>query len=579
MRMTSPHGRRPARRASGRPLWQNAQQFAGSLGFRLGALGQRRVPVSLSRVLPSSEGRKRWLLHGSLVGVASIAFLSVALQPSPAAPRQAALQPPIAEAEPTQVALAVSPAEQPTPVVGARVPEPEPTAAPAPPRPSVHTVEAGETLRTLAARYGVSPQTIMAANDIRNPDMLRVGQELTILPTTGVLHTLKAGQTLRQVAELYNVELAAILRANDLGRNADLVVEGTQIVVPGAEPLVRAPQPATTAQSEAGQQAASTGAAQVLPPVPVAEPARRAAPSTRTYEVQPGDTLRGIAETFGVDVETILASNGLENADLIKPGVEIRILPVKGIEYEVKGGETLADIAWRYQADLGLLLDYNELDNPDVVRVGAKLIIPGGNLRTDLVPAPATAPAPAVAAPAVPAPRPQAGPAQVQPAPKPAAQPAPKPAAPKPAAPAQPAPAPEPAAPAPAQPASAAGGGAAVLEIAMKYRGYPYVWGGTSPAGFDCSGFVYYVHRVAGSPVGRGMWQQLNGGPRIPQDQLQPGDTVFFANTYMPGLSHNGIYIGGGQFIHASDPSVGVVVSSMSNSYWSSRYVGATRLW
>ena len=91
----------------------------------------------------------------------------------------------------------------------------------------------------------------------------------------------------------------------------------------------------------------------------------------------------------------------------------------------------------------------------------------------------------------------------------------------------------------------------------MKYVGYRYVFGGTSPAGFDCSGFVYYIHNHSGAPVGRGMWQQYNGGAHIPMSSLQPGDTVFFANTYMPGLSHDGIYIGGGQFIHASDERTG----------------------
>jgi cell wall-associated NlpC family hydrolase len=118
-----------------------------------------------------------------------------------------------------------------------------------------------------------------------------------------------------------------------------------------------------------------------------------------------------------------------------------------------------------------------------------------------------------------------------------------------------------------------------VVQFAMQFLGYPYVFGGTSPSGFDCSGFVYYVHNHTGNPIGRGMWQQLNGGPRIPVDDLRPGDTVFFANTYEPGLSHDGIYIGNGQFIHASDPSVGVVVSSMNTAYWSSRYVGASRLY
>jgi len=122
-------------------------------------------------------------------------------------------------------------------------------------------------------------------------------------------------------------------------------------------------------------------------------------------------------------------------------------------------------------------------------------------------------------------------------------------------------------------------GGSGVVSAAMRYLGARYVFGGTSPAGFDCSGFVWYVHKALGKSVSRGLWGQLNGGPRIALSALQPGDTVFFANTYMPGLSHAGIYIGGGRFIHASDESSGVKISSLSDSYWGPRYIGASRLY
>jgi peptidoglycan endopeptidase LytE len=320
-------------------------------------------------------------------------------------------------------------------------------------------------------------------------------------------------------------------------------------VVPGAEPVL--PARRGVAQSGGGdddQQAAAVGGGAQLPIN--AQPA----PSTRTYEVQLGDTLVSIAETFGVDVDTILSSNGIDDPDTIKPGSELRILPVKGLEYTIQPSETLADISFKYQVDLGLLLDYNDLNDPDIIHVGAKLIVPGGKLRAD------AAPAPVVEVPSVrTAP---GGPAVVT-------QPAAPAAAPKPA--------PKPAAPAPAPVVGR--GGANIVLNAMKYVGYRYVFGGTSPAGFDCSGFVYYIHNSSGAPVGRGMWQQYNGGAHIPLSALQPGDTVFFANTYMPGLSHDGIYIGNGQFVHASDERTGVTISSMNSSYWAGHYVGATRLW
>src|SRR6202011_2272630 len=141
----------------------------------------------------------------------------------------------------------------------------------------------------------------------------------------------------------------------------------------------------------ADQTAATVGSGGAIVPIVVTS---RAAPSTRTYTVQPCDTLAGIADTFGVDVDTMLSSNGIGDPDTIKPGSELRILPVKGVEYTVQPNETLADISYKYQVDLGLLLDYNDLNDPDVIRVGAKLVVPGGKLRADLVPVPAPAVAP-----------------------------------------------------------------------------------------------------------------------------------------------------------------------------------------
>jgi peptidoglycan hydrolase-like protein with peptidoglycan-binding domain len=104
--------------------------------------------------------------------------------------------------------------------------------------------------------------------------------------------------------------------------------------------------------------------------------------------------------------------------------------------------------------------------------------------------------------------------------------------------------------------------------------GVPYLWGGTTPRGFDCSGFLQYVFRQQGITIPRTAAQQFNFGRTVSQPAV--GDVVFF-ETYAPGPSHNGIYIGNNQFVH-SGSSTGVTIASMNNSYWSKRYLGAKRL-
>lgn len=110
---------------------------------------------------------------------------------------------------------------------------------------------------------------------------------------------------------------------------------------------------------------------------------------------------------------------------------------------------------------------------------------------------------------------------------------------------------------------------------ALRFLGTPYVFGGTSSSGFDCSGFVQHVYGMAGISLPRTADAQYDygrhavGGPRV-------GDLVFF-ETYTEGVSHVGIYLGKGEFVHASS-SHGVMVSNLSDSYWRARYLGAKRL-
>ncbi|SFG76220.1 Putative peptidoglycan binding domain-containing protein [Priestia megaterium] len=113
-----------------------------------------------------------------------------------------------------------------------------------------------------------------------------------------------------------------------------------------------------------------------------------------------------------------------------------------------------------------------------------------------------------------------------------------------------------------------------VISYGKRFMGTPYVWGGSTPSGFDCSGFLNYVYRNAvGVNLPRTVAAIYQTGTRV--SSPQPGDIVFF-ETYKPGASHAGIYLGNGQFLNASS-SQGVTISSMSNSYWSKRYLGAKR--
>jgi peptidoglycan DL-endopeptidase CwlO len=113
-----------------------------------------------------------------------------------------------------------------------------------------------------------------------------------------------------------------------------------------------------------------------------------------------------------------------------------------------------------------------------------------------------------------------------------------------------------------------------VVGIAMQYLGIPYVWGGSSPAsGFDCSGFAMYVYAQVGVSLPHHAASQFNYGVPVSYDQLAPGDLVFFN-----GLGHMGIYIGGGQFIHAPHSGDVVKISSLSDSWYAATYVGARRI-
>ena len=113
---------------------------------------------------------------------------------------------------------------------------------------------------------------------------------------------------------------------------------------------------------------------------------------------------------------------------------------------------------------------------------------------------------------------------------------------------------------------------AAAARMATRYLGAPYVWAGSSPAGFDCSGLVMYAFGQVGVAIPHNAAQQFRLGTPVDRDRLVPGDLVFFNQ-----LRHNGIYLGDGRFVHSTKPG-GVKIARLDDDWFRTRWVGARRL-
>ena len=127
--------------------------------------------------------------------------------------------------------------------------------------------------------------------------------------------------------------------------------------------------------------------------------------------------------------------------------------------------------------------------------------------------------------------------------------------------------------------AQASGKGQEVVDYAMQFLGYRYVHGGSSPKGFDCSGFTSYVYKQFGCTLSRTCTGQLDNGVSVSMSELQPGDIVIFRKgNSSKRATHVGLYIGNHQFIHASSPTKGVIISKLSDSYYTKGFVGGRRI-
>lgn len=199
---------------------------------------------------------------------------------------------------------------------GMRIPGPTPTATPTPSptpsptptptpkkealKPMTYKVVEGDTLLGIAYKFGITPETVLWANDLGNGELLQIGQEIVILPVSGVLHKVKKGETFLEIAEAYGADVDELIEANLL-TDVDLLQEGQELIVPGG--MYR------TTEIEG------------LPSRP-SEQELAAAPK---YTVKDGDTLLSIADAFGVRASVIQVANDLMDPDMLKIGQELAI--------------------------------------------------------------------------------------------------------------------------------------------------------------------------------------------------------------------------------------------------------------
>lgn len=349
-------------------------------------------------------------------------------------------------------------------------------------------------------------------------------------------HTVQKGETLSHIAIKYSTSVGELKRINQL--NSD---------------LIRIQQVLKVSESTSSSASASASAAAPVAPAAPAVAVQTPAPaSVKTYTVVSGDTLSKIASRHGITLANLMSWNNL-TGHLIYPGDVLKVsagttstTPVTSApaapapvptpstpaqptapavtipnvtEYVVISGDTLGHISSKFGTTVANLKALNNL-NSDIIYVGQKLKVT------------AQAASPSQPVVTTPVSNPQTPAVSV--------------------------------------------GTTALLNQAKALIGTPYLWGGTTPAGFDCSGFIYYVFNKAGKQLSR-----LNAEGYYNRSYYvhtpEPGDLIFFENTYKKGISHLGIYLGNNQFIHAD--SSGVRITDVNNAYYKQHFEGYKRFY
>lgn len=321
-------------------------------------------------------------------------------------------------------------------------------------------------------------------------------------------HKVQRGDTLWSIAQKYGTTVSHLKAVNNLT---------SDIIFPNQ--VLKTTDSSSSSSSSSSSNSRGSGSS--------------SSSSASTYTVKPGDTLSGIAARHNISLQNLMKWNNLDTT-LIYPGNVFYVTdPSKGSNnkgsnksssssggssgssgktstYTVKSGDTLYRIARQHGVSVANLKKWNNLKS-DTIYIGQKLSI-GGKASVD------------------------------------------------------------------SGSSSSSGSNNAnvsynvdkLISVARSQIGVPYKWAGSTPSGFDCSGFIYYAYKNAGMSISR-LSTQGYYDRSYHVNKPQVGDLVFFSNTYKSGISHMGIYIGNNQFIHAGT-STGVTITSLDNSYWKKHF-------
>lgn len=387
---------------------------------------------------------------------------------------------------------------------------------------STYTVQKGDTLSKIAVKYKTTVPAIKTLNGLKS-DMIYVNQTLKVAATETVQTTkpastseyvVKNGDYLGKIAKQFSTTVSELKSLN--GLKSDMIYVGQKLKVSGKE-AKPTPTPAPTTP----------------PPAPATPPPAQSS-GTTIYTVKSGDTLSKIGVTYNITVQELKKLNGLKS-DMIYVGQQLKVkakvagttpppTPAPAPQTPPPGQASETTVYTVKSGDtLGkIAASYNttvaaikSLNDlkSDMIYVGQKLKIAGK--------ASTAAPTPA--------------------------------------------------------PADTGDFATDFVNAAKSVMGVTYAWGGSTTAGFDCSGFIYYAANQAGMKIGRysaeGYYSRT-----FYVDQPQPGDLVFFENTYKKGISHVGIYLGNNEFIHA-DWQKGITITNLSNTYYTEHFDGFKRFY